>query len=520
MLPQSRREFLAEVGRGMLVAGVGFSTAVDLGLTSARADDGEEALRFGPMEPLVRLMQDTPSEKLLPILVAKLRSGTELRELVAAAALANARTFGGEDYIGFHTMMALSPSFSMARELPSAERPLPILKVLYRNSHRIQEHGGHDSEKLHVVKPAEGSDKVRADGATLLEAVRQKDREGAERTFARIASRSPEDAFNELLIAVQDNSEVHRIVMPYRAYDLLDIVGREQAHTLLRQSVRYCVQNESPQYRASAGGGRDVLPALFDQHKLLSKSLGTRPADDAWINELAQTIFTSPPEQAAGAAAAALAEGFAPEAVGEAMCLAANQLVLRDVGRLAGQTNAEKPLGSVHGDSIGVHACDSANAWRNMARVANQRNALACLILGTYQVARDRNQRGGNFLNWQPYPTEEHLALVRGMTPEALLTEAEAAIRDNDQSRACAAVERYGRLSQAPRPVFDLLLKYAISQDGALHAEKYYRTATDEFAVSRPAFRWRQVVALARVTASAYGRPAPGMEEASRLLQG
>lgn len=520
MLPQSRREFLAEVGRGMLVAGVGFSTAVDLGLTSARADDGEEALQFGPMEPLVRLMQDTPSAKLLPILVTKLRSGTELRELVAAAALANARTFGGEDYIGFHTMMALSPSFSMARELPSAERPLPVFKVLYRNSQRIQDHGGHDSEKLHVVKLPEGSDKGRADGATLLEAVRQKDREGAERMFARIASRSPEDAFNELLIAVQDNSEVHRIVMPYRAWDLLDIVGREQAHTLLRQSVRYCVQNENPQYRASVGGGRDVLPGLFDQHKLLSKSLGTRPADDAWINELAQTIFNSSPEQAAGAAAAALAEGFAPEAVGEAMCLAANQLVLRDVGRLAGQTNAEKPVGSVHGDSIGVHACDSANAWRNMARVANQRNALACLILGAYQVARDRLQRGGNFLNWQPYPTEEHLALVRGMTPEALLAEAEAAIRDNDQSRACAAVERYGRLSPAPRPVFDLLLKYAISQDGALHAEKYYRTATDEFAVSRPAYRWRQVVALTRVTASAYGRPAPGMEEAARLLQG
>ena len=30
--------------------------------------------------------------------------------------------------------------------------------------------------------------------------------------------------------------------------------------------------------------------------------------------------------------------------------------------------------------------------------------------------------------------------------------------------------------------MFDLLLKYAVSEDGALHAEKYYRTATEEFA--------------------------------------
>jgi len=61
-------------------------------------------------------------------------------------------------------------------------------------------------------------------------------------------------------------------------------------------------------------------------------------------------------------------------------------------------------------------------------------------------------------------------------------------------------------------------LKYAVSQDGALHAEKYYRTASEEFASARPAFRWRQLVALARVTASEFGYPAPGYAEARELL--
>jgi hypothetical protein len=67
--------------------------------------------------------------------------------------------------------------------------------------------------------------------------------------------------------------------------------------------------------------------------------------------------------------------------------------------------------------------------------------------------------------------------------------------------------------------VFDLLLRYAVSEDGALHAEKYYRTVTEEFAAARPAFRWRHLVALARVTASEYGFPAPGYVEACRLLK-
>ena len=39
---------------------------------------------------------------------------------VAAAALANARAFGGEDYVGFHTMMALSPSYAMSK-VPARE---------------------------------------------------------------------------------------------------------------------------------------------------------------------------------------------------------------------------------------------------------------------------------------------------------------------------------------------------------------------------------------------------------------
>ncbi|MFO0922727.1 MAG: hypothetical protein U0905_09600 [Pirellulales bacterium] len=36
------------------------------------------------------------------------KTGTILKTLVAAGALANARTFGGQDYIGFHTFMALA----------------------------------------------------------------------------------------------------------------------------------------------------------------------------------------------------------------------------------------------------------------------------------------------------------------------------------------------------------------------------------------------------------------------------
>jgi len=194
-------------------------------------------------------------------------------------------------------------------------------------------------------------------------------------------------------------------------------------------------------------------------------------------------------------------------------------LVLRDVGRTERMVKPNKPLGSVHGDSIGVHACDSAHAWRGIAAASNPRNRVACLILAGYQVSLDRVNRGGDFLEWKPRPYQEHLEKVTARDADGLIDALHAAIRANDQSGACAVVHRYGELGYPARPVFDTLLGYATSEDGALHAEKFYRTTSDEFAASRPEFRWRYPVALARVTASEYGQPAPGYAEACALLK-
>src|SRR5262249_25080771 len=142
MKPRTRREFLGQVGQGTLIATVGCGIANELGLAPAMADEGPQDLNFGPLEKLVCLMQETPADKLLPKLTAELKAGTELRTLVAAAALANARTFGGEDYVGFHTLMAIAPSYHMSQDMPAGQQALPVFKVLYRNTNRIQEHGG------------------------------------------------------------------------------------------------------------------------------------------------------------------------------------------------------------------------------------------------------------------------------------------------------------------------------------------------------------------------------------------
>jgi hypothetical protein len=456
-------------------------------------------------------MQTSGPERILQVSVDRLRQGTPLRDVVAAAALANVRTFGGEDYVGFHTMMALAPAYHMAGEERAAQQALPVLKVVLRNSKRIHEKGG---EVLRTVCFREPTP---VDALAIRAAVRGRNMQASEKLFAASCKKSPEDVLNALLLTVQDDTEVHRIVMVYRSWDLLDLVGKEQAHTVLRQSIHYCVDAENRLNRDRNRPAQETVSKLADQHQLLNRALGNRALDDASLDKLSQAIFKSTPADAAGAAAQALSDGVAPGAVGEAIALAANQLVLRDNGRPKA-ASPDKPAGSVHGDSIGVHACDSANAWRNIAMVANARHRIVCLLLGAYQVALDRIHRGGDFLNWKPYPREDAQETVKSKSPDDLLREAESAIRANDQAHASAAIERYGILGGPAAPVFDVLRRYAVSQDGALHAEKYYRTVSEEFAASRPAFRWRQLVALARVTASAYGHPTPGYSEACKLL--
>lgn len=511
---QSRRGFLSDVGKGMLVASIGSSLATDIGIVQTMADEDATPLTFGSLESLVDLMQQTPVETLQPALVQEIKSGTRLKTLVAAGALANARSFGGQDYIGFHTMMALMPAWQIAEELPELERPMPILKVLYRNTARMQITGGGD--RISSVKPADISHS-RNGGQRLFQDMCAADMDSAERTFAAIAQGNPSDAFDDLQSIVQDAPDVHSVTLPWRAWDVMRLIGYDHAHTLLRQSVRHCVEKEQRRIENKHPEPplRKLIPRLLDEYQLLSQKTGKRTADAGWVEQLANTIFSSTQEQAAQAVAAVLSEGFAPEDIGEAMSLAANLLVLHDPGRPEKWASEDKPKESVHGASVGVHASDAANSWRNIARVTNHRNLVCSLIVGAWHTA---GQTG--FISDDPFPFDVHAIQAKQLEPDALLDELNRSVQSKDQAKAMAVVKAWEIAGNPAKPIFDCLRQYAVSEDGALHGEKYFRTVTEEFPTTRAEFRWRHLIGLARVSASEFGWPAPGRDQARDLLKG
>ena len=109
MSQSHRREFLQEVGGGMLAVLVGPSLAAELSLAAEDNKEGKAKTSSGLIR-LSELIQQTPTKDLLPALHTELKTGVSLKEFIAAGALANARAFGGQDYNGYHSFMALCPS--------------------------------------------------------------------------------------------------------------------------------------------------------------------------------------------------------------------------------------------------------------------------------------------------------------------------------------------------------------------------------------------------------------------------
>ena len=507
MKTSTRRDFLQQVGAGMLAASIGPSLLRDLGMTPALAGQDPQRLTFGALEPLVALMQGTPAATLQTLLIERYKKG-ELtpRQMIAASALANARTFGGDDYIGFHSMFALKPALQMSAELPTERELLPVLKAVWRNSNRIQEYGGGTKENLGPVEALALPEGKNA-GEAVRDAVRNKDLKTAEGLLTGVCRKSAADGFNTVQTALHDATEVHRVNMVHRAWGLLDIVGQENAHALLRESLHYFVTFESQKHRDFFSGPRTVLPKLVDQYHLYDKPPGTKAADEAWIEKTSAALFAATPADAAEIAAAALAEGMGPAAIHEAIGIGANQLVLRDNNKQA------------HGATVGVHACDAVNAWKHIGAVSDARNAAAAVVISAYNLAFDRdNPKQNKMREWEPYPRRDAREAVQTTDPEALLRELDDAIRQKDQARATAIVARYGDSGAAAAPVFAIFRRYVLSENGSLHGEKFFGTVTEEFAAARPQYRWRQAVAMARFAASAYGEPSPGYADAVKQL--
>src|SRR5579864_4371035 len=89
----NRRDFMTTSAKAGALAGLGnFAFLNNLPPVSADEIRPREMVRFGAdIEPLVRLIEDTPRERLLETVAGRVRAGTSYRELLSAVMLAGVR---------------------------------------------------------------------------------------------------------------------------------------------------------------------------------------------------------------------------------------------------------------------------------------------------------------------------------------------------------------------------------------------------------------------------------------------
>src|SRR5207248_11159228 len=130
----TRRHFLkTAAGTGALL-GLG-----DLGFLSqlrpvsaAEAKLEPDIVRFNPeIEPLVRLLEDTPRERLLEEVAARIKRGLSYRDLLAALLLAGVRNIQPRPVgFKFHAVLVVNSAHLASLGSPDSDRWLPIFWAL------------------------------------------------------------------------------------------------------------------------------------------------------------------------------------------------------------------------------------------------------------------------------------------------------------------------------------------------------------------------------------------------------
>src|SRR5436190_10513745 len=141
----TRREFLKFAGVGGTTLGFG---AFLIGLPPVTAQEAQVSPRLvkldSGIEPMVRLIEDTPQSEVLEKVAQKIHQGTSYQQVVAALFLAAIRNIQPRPSVGFkfHAVMVVNAAHMTSLSSPEADRWLPIFWALdeFKTSQAEEQH--------------------------------------------------------------------------------------------------------------------------------------------------------------------------------------------------------------------------------------------------------------------------------------------------------------------------------------------------------------------------------------------
>jgi len=241
-MPEPRRRFLKSLTRWGALGALG-NANVFLGLNPLWAADAQvtpDVVRLSPeIEPLVRLIEETPREKCFEMMGEQLRRGCSYRQFLGALFLAGIRNVNPQPPgFKFHCVFVIHSAHQLSLDAPAGERLLPLLWALdnFKASQQRDENEG-DFRLRPVRGKLPSADQAWDELHLAMEAW---DEERADRAITSLArSRGAHEVIEGLWrYGARDYRNIgHKAIFVANSWRTLETIGWQHAEPTLRSLI-------------------------------------------------------------------------------------------------------------------------------------------------------------------------------------------------------------------------------------------------------------------------------------------
>jgi hypothetical protein len=307
-----------------------FIQAAGLGLTG----------RFGftetdrPVAVLLKLLEDSPRERIPRELARMIRSGLRYEDLLAALSLAAVRNVQPYPDVGFkyHSVMVLRSIHSTTQHLSSADKWLPIVWATdYFKDTQAQERAtGGWRLPTRLAAPVGNPQAARR---ALVTALDNWDRDAADAAIVRYAQAARPDEIFSLLFpyGARDLREIgHKAITVSNAHSLIALLGGAQAEPMLRSTVA-ALQNSAAGPNPASHDLQPDQPWRQNQKQLreIPRSWKQGRDDPGARTELHAALYRVSEQEAGTVVVELLRKGISPEAIWQVLFGTAAELLMR-----------------------------------------------------------------------------------------------------------------------------------------------------------------------------------------------
>ena len=339
--PCSRRRFLstASAGASLLTSG---SLIAGLGpLTNEQVTATRGIVQLRPeIEPLVRLIEETPRQRLLEEIGSRIRNGLSYREVLTALFLAGVRNVEPYPNVGFkfHAVLVVNSAHVASMSSPEADRWLPILWALdeFKSSQAKDVSEGNWTMSAVDEGSVPTAEKVRD---AFHQSMQEWDVAQADVATAGVARSFDATAALEIFAeyAARDFRSIgHKVIYLANAWRALQTIGWEHSEPILR-SLAYAMLNHNGESNPAISDLAPDRSWKTNQQLALKIREGweTGSIDGGATTELLTQLRKGSADEAAGCVVELLNRGVAPQSVYDALHLGAGELLMRQSGIVA-----------------------------------------------------------------------------------------------------------------------------------------------------------------------------------------